>query len=144
MPMWVICRRIEQECRVMPRSRGFTLIEMLVVLLIAGLLTAVVVPAMERMSRGSQLKSEHDTIVGELDGLGYGAFLSGKSVTLSGSVSAVAATYPIKMPEGWQLRVAHPVVFAFNGICGGGEVTLVTPDGVEEKLTLIGPVCRIR
>ncbi len=111
--MWVICRHTEQGCRLLPRSRGFTLIEMLVVLLIAGMLTAVVVPAMERMSRSAQLKSEHDAILGELDGLGYEAFLSGKSVTLSGSVSAVAATYPIRMPEGWALRVAHPVVFCF-------------------------------
>jgi prepilin-type N-terminal cleavage/methylation domain-containing protein len=123
--------------------RGFTLIELLVVLFLVGLLTAVVFPSMERMARSSQLKTERDAIVGRLGELGYKAFLSGKSITLSSSASAVRGSYPIDLPEGWELRVTRPVVFLFNGICGGGEVTLVAPDKVSERLDLVPPSCEV-
>ncbi len=123
--------------------RGFTLIELLVVLFLVGLLTAVVIPSMERMARSSQLKTERDAILGRLGELGYEAFLSGKSITLSSSSSAVRAGYPIDLPEGWELRVTRPVVFAFNGICGGGEVTLIAPDKVSEKFDLVPPSCEV-
>lgn len=124
--------------------RGFTLIELLVVLFLIGLLTAVVLPSVERMARGSQLKTEHDAIVGRLGELGYEAFLSGRSIVLSGSLSAVRATYPIDLPEGWELRVARPVVFAFNGICEGGEVILIAPNDSSEKFDLVPPSCELR
>src|SRR3972149_7371846 len=124
--------------------RGFTLIELLVVLFLVGLLTAVVLPSVERMARSSQLKTERDAIVGRLGELGYEAFLSGKSITLSSSASGVRAAYPIDMPEGWQLRVKRPVVFLFNGICGGGEITLIAPDNVMEKFDLVPPACKVR
>ena len=126
------------------RVRGFTLIELLVVLFLIGLLTAVVLPSVERMARSSQLKTEHDAIVGRLGELGYEAFLSGRSIVLSGSLSAVRATYPIDLPEGWELRVARPVVFAFNGICGGGEVILIAPNNSSEKFDLVPPSCELR
>ena len=126
------------------RVRGFTLIELLVVLFLVGLLTAVVLPSMERMARSSQLKTERDAIVGRLGELGYEAFLSGKSIVLSNSSSAVRASYPIDLPEGWELRVTRPVVFVFNGICGGGEVTLIAPDNSLERFDLVPPSCEIR
>lgn len=123
--------------------RGFTLIELLVVLFLVGLLTAVVFPSMERMARSSQLKTERDAIAGRLGELGYEAFLSGKSITLSISSSAVRGTYPIDLPDGWDLRVVRPVTFAFNGICGGGQVILIAPDGVQETLDLVPPACEV-
>lgn len=123
--------------------RGFTLIELLVVLFLVGLLTAVVFPSMERMARTSQLKTERDAILGRLGELGYEAYLSGKSITLSSSTSGVRAGYPIDIPEGWQLRVKRPIAFLFNGICGGGEVTLIAPDNVVEKFDLVPPACKV-
>ena len=126
------------------RARGFTLIELLVVMFLIGLLTAVVLPSMERMARSSQLKTERDAIVGRLGELGYEAFLSGKSIVLPDSLSAVRATYPIELPEGWELRMTKPVVYAFNGICGGGNVALIAPDGVIEKFDLVPPSCELR
>jgi len=123
--------------------RGFTLIELLVVLFLVGLLTAVVFPSMERMARSSQLKAERDAIVGRLGELGYDAFLHGKSITLSSSSSAVLASYPVALPEGWELRVIRPIVFLFNGMCGGGGVILIAPDKVSERLDLAPPSCEV-
>ena len=143
MQMWVICRQGETRVRLGLRVRGFTLIELVVVMFLVGLLTAVVFPSIERMARSSQLKTERDAIVGRLGELGYEAFLSGKSITLSSSASAIRGSYPIDLPEGWDLRVPRPVAFLFNGICGGGEVILVAPDKVLEKLELAPPACEV-
>jgi prepilin-type N-terminal cleavage/methylation domain-containing protein len=151
MPMWAICHRHSNSvrCEASPGSAvnsGFTLIEMLVVLVLVGLLTAVVLPNMERMASSARHRTERDAIIGRLGELGYRAFLSGKAITLTSSptgASAVSASYPIKLPKGWRLQVPSPVVYAFNGICGGGEVVLLAPDHTQEKLVLRPPVCKV-
>ena len=71
------------------RSRGFTLIEVLVVLLLGALLTATVLPAMQRMLEAAQYKTARDAIVGRLGELGYEAFASGRSLVLASSSAAV-------------------------------------------------------
>jgi type II secretory pathway pseudopilin PulG len=122
------------------------LIELLVVLFLVGLLTAVVLPGMERMARSAQHKAERDTIIGRLEELGYEAFLTGKAIALTSSpsgASAVSANYPIKVPEGWRLSVASPVVYGFNGICSGGQVVLLAPDQTQENLVLRPPLCKV-
>lgn len=150
MRMWVICRYssavLFPPARASGFNSGFTLIELLVVLFLVGLLTSVVLPGMERMARNAQHKTERDAILGRLGELGYEAFLTGRAIALTNSptgASAVGASYPIKMPEGWRLSVATPVIYGFNGICGGGEVILRAPDQTQEKLVLRPPLCKI-
>ena len=127
-------------------SSGFTLIELLVVLFLISMLTAVVLPDMERMARSSQYRAERESIIGRLGELGYEAFLTGKAITLTSSrtsMSAVGANYPIKLPEGWRLGVVGPVVYGFNGICSGGEVILLAPDQTQNRLVLRPPLCKV-
>lgn len=141
------------------RARGFTLIEMLVVLLLGALLTATVLPAMQRMLEAAQYKTARDAIVGRLGELAYEAFASGRSLVLTSSGAALAppaATpgapgkgadaapppYPLEVPEGWAIEVERPIRFAFNGICEGGTVTLRPPGRPPEKLVLAPPLCK--
>lgn len=127
---------------------------MLVVLLLGGLLTATVLPAMQRMLQGAQHKTTRDAIVGRIGELGYEAFASGRSIVLTGSAPQPAPAtpagantqapppYPIDLPEGWAIEVEQPVRFAFNGICEGGTVTLRAPGHAPEKFTLAAPLCK--
>ena len=122
---------------------GFTLIEMLVVLLLAGLLTSMVLPAMQRMMDGSQRRAAHDSILGQLDELGYEAYLQGRTTELHNSAEVGAGKFPFALPEGWEVQVKQPIVFAFTGICSGGELTLIGPDQTTEKFTLTAPDCKV-
>jgi prepilin-type N-terminal cleavage/methylation domain-containing protein len=148
------------------RARGFTLIEMLVVLLLGALLTATVLPAMQRMLEAAQYKTTHDAIVGRLGELAYEAFASGRSLVLTSSAAgaqpapappptvlgtpgglgsgagAAPPPYPLDLPEGWAIEVERPIRFAFNGICEGGTLTLRAPGRAPEKLILAPPLCK--
>ena len=145
-------------------SRGFTLVEMLVVLLLGALLTATVLPAMQRMLEAAQYKSTRDAIVGRLGELGYEAFASGRSLVLTSSdantlsmpapaAAAVARDadsalpqlppYPVDLPDGWAIEMVNPIRFAFNGICEGGVLVLRPPGRPPEKLTLVPPLCKV-
>ena len=136
------------------RESGFTLIEMLVVLLLGALLTATVLPAMQRMHDAAQYKTARDALVGRLGELAYEAFASGRSVVLTSSGAAATPglpgkggeeaqpPYPVEVPEGWVIEVERPIKFAFNGICEGGTLTLRAPGRPPEKLLLEPPLCK--
>jgi prepilin-type N-terminal cleavage/methylation domain-containing protein len=147
---------------------GFTLVEMLVVLVLAGLLTGVVMPAMVRVVSNAQQRAQHDAITGRINELGYEAYASGRSIVLSDSNKAArkaanndsdpkvmdaaapettqanaTGEYPVELPEGWRIKMRKPVVWAFTGICDGGTLTLVAPDRSEERFELNAPFCKV-
>jgi hypothetical protein len=48
-----------------------------------------------------------------------------------------------EFPKGWQIDLADPIVFNFLGLCSGGKLKLVAPDGGEEAFLLKGPRCDV-
>jgi type IV pilus assembly protein PilA len=84
------------------KEKGFTIIEVLIVLAIAGLILLVVflaVPALQRNSRNTQAKSTAAAILGAVSeyvnnnsgGMPNDATVSGTTVTISGSGSSATA-----------------------------------------------------
>ncbi len=141
--------RTSASCRRNSGERGFTLIEILVVLILVGLMMGVVVPNLEATLRSARFSSQRRTILSELDGLSYRAYITGRPIVL-GSPTAGDATPPASppryrppLPAGWRLDIPKPITFAFNGLCSGGRIALIQPDGARETLTLKPPRCGV-
>lgn len=128
-----ICRRADQG--------GFTLLEMLVVLAIAGLLAGIALPNLSKMAERSRIGTERTGIVSSLENLGYSAYSNGKPYTLV-ALDATSDNSPFKVPDGWRIVAENPINYAVNGVCSGGVVTLFGPDRTAERLLLKAPLCR--
>lgn len=68
-----------------PQARGFTLLEMLVVLLIVSLTSAIVFPQLTTMAASFEFASQRDTLEQDLNGLSYRAFRDNSDMVLVGT-----------------------------------------------------------
>lgn len=128
--MWALPARVVAD-------QGFTLVELLVVLVLISLLAGITVPAFVQMNDSAQRASERDQILSDLAALPYRAHVLGKSNLLKD-----ASPLPFDLPAKWHLRIPHPISYRFTGVCEGGEVVLVSPDGVEYRVKLVPPRCQ--
>jgi len=135
MPTSACCRRSKR-----PGQGGFTLIEILTVLVIAGLLAALAAPPLQRMAASMERSTQRGLLAGEITGLAYRAWLEGKPYTL-GADADLPTAYRLRLPAGWRVEFPKPVTYAFNGICSGGRLSLLGPDGWREDWQLQGPLC---
>lgn len=129
------------------RAPGFTLIELLVVLTLIGLLTAVSLPNLQRLTGSVERATRHDALVTDIAGLSYRAFANGHGFELSnnGFTTLFSDGNPIlAVPEGWQVNVRKPIQYTFNGFCSGGMIQITAPDATIEQLFLDPPACRVR
>ena len=142
-------------------TRGFTLLELLIVLFVMALIAAVGAPNLGRLYASIQRQTERDYILDQFAGLGRMALRHGQSYVIavtgpSGPDSedsselptlrlreARAEPYIIDLPEGWTIDLSRPLVIGANGVCLGAELTLLHNGKVETRLSLEPPYCRI-
>lgn len=147
--------RTSDTCRKEARSprSGFTLLELLVVLALLGLATAIAMPNLERLYVAATQASERDHVLDQVTALGREAMLRGRAYVVFGDApppdSAEAAryadyeTYVMDVPEGWRLDLDRPLVVLANGVCLGASLTLSHADAAAVRLELAPPYCRV-
>ena len=133
--------RTSASCHPTDQS-GFTLLEMLVVLAIAGMLAGVTLPNLSKMAERARISTQRQSILSGIENLGYWSYSNGKSYTLT-ALDPATETPPFVIPEGWRLKAERPITFAVNGVCSGGVIALSGPDQASEQLLLKAPLCRI-
>lgn len=121
---------------------GFTLIEILVVMVIIGLLAGVTFPRLHALSQRYEIAAQRASLLTEIGNLGYRAYSSGQPAELASLAAPAAASAPIGIPQGWQIEAQQPIRYSSNGICSGGKITLVGPDEFREEFQLAPPQCK--
>jgi len=117
---------------------GYTLLELLVVLLVFSLLAGIIFPRLTTMYDSVQVAFERDEVFAHLGELGYLAFRQSRDFTLYPSDSntdhsdedesedskLIKEPSILKLPEGWKVQVDTPILFSANGVCNGGIIKL--------------------
>ena len=140
---------------------GFTLIEMLFVLFLVAMITALVAPNTERLYASIAGKTDREYILDQFAGLGRMALRQGQAYVVlppgpNGPEAAVSSEAPaappllanakphvIDLPEGWSIELDRPLVVGANGVCFGATLTLRHEGGIEDRLALEAPYCRV-
>lgn len=126
----------------MIRPRGYTLLEMMVVIALLALATAMVAPAGYRMI-GSWLEADRvDAVLKALAALPLRQRDAGRELRVApGDPAAAADLAPL--PEGWQLEFGEPLTVAANGACSDSRGALLTGRQIVD-FRIEAPFCRIR
>lgn len=129
------------------RTHGFTLIEILVVMLVMALLAGLVAPNVYRSVHSYELHTQRQTILAQLGEMGYRAYLTGQPVVLdtfsSESANSDENLIKLELPPDWTIETTDPIRFSFTGVClSGGDVALIDPDGTRQVFPLTPPRCR--
>ncbi|MBK6583344.1 MAG: type II secretion system protein [Gammaproteobacteria bacterium] len=116
---------------------GFTLIEITVVLIIFGVTLALAAPGLGRVYTRLESRSALQEVSSGIGALPLLAWALGEEGNLE-----ELATRHLELPAGWSLVDADSVYIRANGICSGGTVRLLTPQG-ERELELEPPFCAV-
>ncbi|KTA77981.1 MULTISPECIES: prepilin-type N-terminal cleavage/methylation domain-containing protein [Aeromonas] len=115
-------------------QRGFTLLELLVVLVLVGMIAGMVGPRFIDLAERLRHRNEWQTLQQRINGLPMEVQLTGRPMALQ--------ELPWMLPAGWQLKTERPVRYLSNGVCLGGQLQLLQGDEVKRRIVLTPPYCQ--
>jgi prepilin-type N-terminal cleavage/methylation domain-containing protein len=120
--------------------RGFTLLEMLVVLVILGMAAALVAPPLARTVDRVREAGERDDVLRGIERLPLRVRDGG--VALEIAAGATLPAWDTPWPAGWRVAAATPLRIEANGFCVGGDVQAEGPAGLR-RWRLLAPDCAV-
>ena len=123
------------------RGDGFTLFEILVVLVVLALVAGTTMVQLTRMYTSFEESSQRDELARQISRLGVAVVNSGRGLVLEGVLDS--ASELLNIPPQWQVIVPQPITYRYSGICHGGTV-LLELHGRRYPYELAPPYCRAR
>jgi prepilin-type N-terminal cleavage/methylation domain-containing protein len=122
-------------------AQGFTLLELLIVLALLAMMTALVAPRMERTYPAIAGSGERDEVHRQIERLPRIARTDGRRILIAeGDVNALAAR--LDLPEGWIVTPLEAIRVEANGLCRGSTLR-VQGRGNSEEVELRAPACGV-
>lgn len=124
---------------------GFTLVEIMVVLVIVGMLTSIALPRLSSLYSSVENASQRSALRGQIEGLGYLAYSTGNAIVLESTDVGgdLSKRSPLQLSQGWRIELAKPVRYSSRGLCSGGKLLIRDPQGGVEAFDLAPPLCRL-
>lgn len=105
--------------------KGFSLIELLVVLVIMGLAGGMVVPKLVKIYTRTMERSQLNVFAGQLESLRIEAWKTGRSYYLA---AGGGENWP-SLPSGWEAKELPALRLLANGVTNGGQLVLQASSG---------------
>lgn len=121
------------------RAAGYTLLEMVVVMSILALATAVAAPLGYRMIGSWRNATGVQDVIGQIEQLPSTVRDSGDTLRTGPD----GPPLPITLPEGWTLQLHEPLQVLANGSCSSTTATLTTTTQ-QIDLAVEAPFCHVR
>lgn len=120
---------------------GYTLLELVVVLVLMGLLMGVATPKVIQLYRSVEFSLEKDDILFQLSRLSFNVYKSGRGFELQ-SLASGGNDKLITLPEGWEFDALQSsnITFSPLGYCDGGQARFVKQNR-ELLVSLSAPSC---
>jgi len=118
---------------------GYTLLEMVVVIALIALATALVAPPGMRMVRSWQEATEISEVIEQIERLPGTVRASGNPLILGNE----AVSTPLELPDEWALILETPLTVQANGACSNAQGRLQTLYQ-EIELQILAPFCRVQ
>jgi len=135
--MWDLPRRTQH---------GFTLIEMTVVLVILGMVTALAIPNLVNLYQSVERRTSFDAAFSSFNALGRAANQQKGGFVLSapgGRLEITDQSIALAFPENWRVELSGPVRFLSNGACLGGDIRIIEDQELLHHQSLEKPFCRL-
>lgn len=136
-PTSASCPRADARRARRRRGDGFTLLELLVVLALVALLTALVAPAAWRWVDSARERAGADVARAALEALPRQAFAAARRIELT-------PAGPLPLPEGWRLDSAAPLVYETSGMTEGGRLRLSAAGRIVADWVVEAPAGQVR
>ena len=118
------------------KSGGYSLLEILVVLAIVSMLTAIILPRLSATYETWQWKNIREDVVQQIKGLALSAYRDGVEYHVNGSSQLT------DIPSGVVLAFDPELIISNLGVCQGSILT-INYKGRESRLQLQPPYCNV-
>ena len=115
---------------------GFTIIELVIVMLLISLIAGLVMPRFSKIYQNSVISYEKDDMITQLSIYGYVAYQNQQHYQLSNDDHSL-----LELKEGWSLKIDTPIHYHANGVCTGGEI-LLYKGSQQYHIVLTAPFCK--